>query len=68
MADPKLEIDRVKCIIWSAPKIKSPHVGNAHSYHLNGNAKIKLQQVADTLVWLRLVKYFKFIHDLVILS
>lgn len=50
MVGPKLEIDLVKFIICSVPKIKSPNVGNVHSCHLNCNAKIKLQQVADMLV------------------
>lgn len=57
MVGPKLEIDFVKCVICSVPKIKekSPNVSNVYSCHLNSNAKIKLQQVADMLAWLRLV-------------
>lgn len=57
MVGSKLEIDLVNCIICNAPKIKrtSPNVSNTYSCHLNSNPKIKLQQVVDTLVWLKLV-------------
>lgn len=51
----QLEIDLVRCIICIVLKIESPNAGNVYSYHLNCNAKMKLQQVADMLVWLRLV-------------